>query len=139
MREGRIVQKQAGFGKRGNVSMPGHRPAAPEAPSPNEPERASPKLPFPKWMIGGAAGLMLLALVVGSGGIGSGGLLGGLLGGFLANKLFSNRSLPASPSASPSQTASPAASKPGAPPVERGGLGTTTSSSRSGGSSFFGG
>lgn len=158
MREPKSLSKP-GFGKRGQVSMPG-------APRPNDPRHNVPEptpaastggFSLPKWLIGGCAALLLMGLV--SGGTG-GGFLGGLLGGLLANKLINSNkpaagdprptknAMPGSDQAdrSASGTRSPSATSPGATSspsqtsINRGGLGTTTSSGgSSGGSSFFGG
>jgi hypothetical protein len=145
MREPRITSKPQGFGKRGQVSMPGAGRPQQHAPEPEKPTSTS-GMSLPKWLIGGAAALLLMGLI--SGGTG-GGFLGGLLGGLLANKLI-NANKPATGPAAPSNQAdrnasnarSPSATAPAASPsasqtsVSRGGLGTTSSS---GGSSFFGG
>ncbi len=119
------VRQNQGFGKRGSVSMPGsHRAAAP-VPQADE-DKGSGSMSVPRWAIGGLAALMLMALVSTGGGSG---FFGGLLGGWLAGKMLSSRMPASTPSSASAPRATPPTATATAPAeVNRGGLGTTSSS-----------
>lgn len=107
-------QHGQGFGKRGRVEIP------------REPERPQPPADFSwmKYAAGGIAAIFLFGLVMGGTG-GGGGLLGGLIGGLLGHHLgkkLTGPSVAGTPSA-------PAAAAAQSGTVQRGGFGSTGSSS----------
>ncbi len=113
--------RSSGFGKRGHVTPPQRvQPQAQGGGNSND---------TLKWVGGGVAAVAVLGLI--GAGTGGGGLLGGLIGGMLGHKLAQGMSkAPATAAHAPAAHASGAhAPAAAATTVQRGGFGTTSSSS----------
>ena len=117
-------QDNQGFGKRGRVEITPER----ELPQPPPPTDNS----WMKYAAGGIAAFFLFGLIMGGTG-GGGGLLGGLIGGLLGHHLGKKLGGPSVAGAPATSVPAATAAQPGS--VQRGGFGSTGSSS---GHSSFG-